>query len=295
MKEDLYQKFLDYTLFVRLRSINTVTAYRKALEQYHTYLSDELGAENPLLVDREDIRMFLGWLHDLGLTKKSIAQKLSAVKTFYKWLKKEGLISVNPSLDISSPKLDKRLPSWYSENEINKLFDTFDGSNYTDILDKALTELLYGSGLRISEALGLKVNDIHRDSVKVHGKGDKERIVPMTLAAIKAVKILLKSQVSEGITVNKDTFIFRTSSGKRIQTRSYYGRLRTRLGSVTQQARKSPHILRHSFATHLLDNGAGLESVGELLGHASLSSTQIYTHVSVERLKQTHKLAHPRA
>lgn len=292
---DRLERFLQAQKYLKQRSEHTVIAYRKALEQYFFYLKDELGAEEELAVDKEDVRYFLGWLHDQGMTKKSIAQKISAVRSYYKWLKKEGLIDVNPAVTVATPKTEKRLPSWYSESEISRLMESFGAERYTDFLDRALTELIYGSGLRISEALAAKVADIQRGRIKVRGKGDKDRIVPFTKHAIESIKKLLKKQIELGLGAGPKSLIFRTEAGKAVQARSYYGRLRTRLGSITEQAKKSPHVLRHSFATHLLDNGAGIESVGKMLGHSSLSTTQIYTHVSVERLREAHKKSHPRA
>jgi integrase/recombinase XerC len=271
-----------------------VIAYAKALDQFALFAKDELGANDLKLIDKEDIRLFLGHLYDLGLTKKTMAQKLSAVKTFYKWLYTNGQIERNPAANISTPKLEKTLPTWFSKSEIDKLFDSFDAEDYISLMDKTLTEFLYGSGLRISEGLGLKISDIDTATVKVTGKGNKTRIVPVTGSAIDTLKSFLKLRITVGHKLGPKSLVFVNESLSPLVARAYYGRLKTKLSGITQSPRKSPHVLRHSFATHLLDAGAGIESVSEMLGHASLTSTQIYTHVSIDRLKDAHKLAHPR-
>ena len=302
-------------------STHTIEAYQVALQQFVTYLEETYGTL-PAVADigQADVRPFLGWMYDKGLGRRSIRQKLTAVRSLFTWLVRTDEIDHNPVVGISSPKLEKRLPSFLQQSEALSLATTFDVSTECGARDNALCELLYGSGLRISEALQLNVGDIDEQArtVRVLGKRNKQRIVPVTSDAIAAIatyislrKLVLKKPAHNADrttpNVGSDDYglqrgdaptgipLFVGSRGGRLNSSVAWRIVNKALGPLTEASRKSPHVLRHSFATHLLDNGADLNAVSEMLGHASLSTTQVYTHVSVERLKDAYKKAHPRS
>lgn len=278
-------------------STHTIVAYDAALTQFQRYLEESWGTlPNVEDVTEADIRPFLGWLHDRGLEKRSLRMKLAAVRSFYRFLLRSGVIDRNPAALIRSPKIDKKLPSFLQEHEATSLWDSFDTKSVQGLRDRALCELLYGSGLRISEALQLNLGDIdatHR-TVRVLGKRLKERIVPVTRETLDSIDayVLRRAELKPD---PSEHALYLGDRGKRLTSVSAWRIVRRALGPITEADRKSPHILRHSFATHLLDNGADLSAVSDMLGHSSLSTTQVYTHVSVERLKDAYKQAHPRS
>lgn len=289
-------KFLDYLRVIKGYSPHTISGYETALMQLRSFFQEEFS-EDPVLslIDSEDIRLFPGWLHDRGLKKSSIKQKISAAKSLFKYLHKQEIITQNPASALIMPKQDKKLPTFFSEPEIAKAFDALDAKDPRQARDKALAEMLYGSGLRLSECLSLRTRDIDTASmtVKVLGKGKKQRIVPVGRKALASIKDFLK--IRHKLAKNSTTdAIFIGSSGKVINASTAW-RIIHRIMQSTESPRKSPHVLRHSFATHLLDGGADLRSVSEMMGHSSLSSTQIYTHVSIERLKDAYNKAHPKS
>lgn len=293
-------------------SVHTVDAYLVALQQFADYLEQTYDAVPEVEeIGQADVRPFLGWMYDRGLGRRSIRQKLTAVRSMFSWLVRTGVIDNNPASGLSSPKLESRLPSFLQQEEAIQLATVFDIATIDGARDQALCELLYGSGLRISEALQLNVGDIDEraHTVRVLGKRNKERIVPVTAASITAIHRYLKlrnnitaeQSAKSSHTVKADSAgragipLFIGKRGGRLTPGSAWRIVNKALGPITEAERKSPHILRHSFATHLLDNGADLKAVSEMLGHASLSTTQVYTHVSVERLKAAYKDAHPRS
>jgi len=290
------QSFLTYCRDEKNYSSKTVTTYSIALNQFMEYFSGEYSEEPELgLIDHEDIRPFLGWLHDKGLDKNSLRLKISAIKSFFKYCQKKKLIENNPASSISTPKLSKKLPSYLTPTEIGLLLAQFDGSTLSGARNIALIELLYSSGLRISEALNLSINDLNIKSalVKVLGKGNKERIIPVGKPAMDAIANYMKFRPIFNNEFRE--LLFLTDDGHKINPATAYRIIHNAMGKISEISHKSPHVLRHSFATHLLDNGADIQSVSEMLGHASLSTTQVYTHVSVERLKAAYKKSHPKA
>lgn len=291
------QQFLDYCNVEKNFSEHTISSYRLALNQFYDYLAefDELIPDLEK-IESDDIRPYLGWLHDKGLGRNSLKQKISAVKSFFKFCYRKGLLPNNPASAISTPKKEQKLPTFLLESEIDELLAKFDNNDPIGARNLAITELLYSSGLRISEALSLNVSDINfsRCSVKVKGKGNKERIVPIGEKALHALSeyLLKRSEIDKNHT---EKALFLTKTGKRLDPASAYKIINYAMEGVTESPQKSPHVLRHSFATHLMDRGADIKSVSEMLGHKSLSSTQVYTHVSIERLKKAYKDAHPKA
>lgn len=297
------EDFLRSLAAERSASPHTIDAYAVALQQFVAYFEETYGAvPEPSDIGEADVRPFLGWMYDKGLGRRSIRQKLTAVRSLFTWLVRTDVVDKNPVVGISSPKLEKKLPSFLQQHEAVSLKDVFDTSTLEGARNHALCELLYGSGLRISEALQLNVGDVDTKArtVRVLGKRNKQRIVPVTDTTIAALAEYQTLRQREGTaSVPKSGFepqpLFCGSRGGRLSASSAWRIVNRALGPITESARKSPHVLRHTFATHLLDNGADLNAVSEMLGHSSLSTTQVYTHVSVERLKEAYKKAHPRS
>lgn len=289
--------FLEYCEIERNYSGKTVQSYSHALAQFYDYFKSEYG-DVPLLeeITPNDVRPFLGYLHDIGQSKSSLRLKMSAVKSFFKFCIKKELLDNNPASLISIPKRDKKLPSFLLEKEVGKMMSSFNTDDPVDLRNLALAELLYSSGLRISECLNLNVGDIdpRKKSVSVTGKGNKQRIVPVGSKALEAI-LNYSAKRNELLNGSLEKALFLTKNGKRLSPSSAYRVIHRAMSGITESLQKSPHVLRHSFATHLLDGGADIQSVSEMLGHSSLSSTQVYTHVSVERLKNAYKKAHPKA
>ena len=291
------KSFLEYCELERGYSRHTIICYTHALVVFYDYLKT-FGEDIPELEDIEtgDVRPFLGWLHDRGLKKVSIKLNISAVKSFFKFCKKRSLIIANPSALVTSPKAEKKLPKTLSKDEIESILDNLPKESPIEARNSALLELFYSSGLRKDEVLQLNNGDINFQQcvVKVLGKGSKERVVPVGARALTALKhyISLRGKLcSNGL----EKALFVSKMGNRMNVTDAYRVANRAMQGYTEVEQKSPHTLRHSFATHLLDNGADIQSVSEMLGHASLSTTQIYTHVSIERLKDAYKKAHPKA
>ena len=286
-------------------SSHTLRAYRKDLLQHLEFLR-ELGCDGPKQVTPLNLRKFLVQLRGKDYKATTLSRKLASLRSFYKFLFREGIIGTNPATVLRSPKRHKTLPKFLSLAEVESILSAIDEDSPNGHRDRAILETLYSTGIRVSELVGLDVADIDMFSelVKVRGKGKKERIVPIGGHALEAVKVYLATSSrgqgigdrEQGAGAQKDNkALFLNKTGGRLTTRSVARVLEKymRLSGIRQ--RPSPHTLRHSFATHLLDRGADLRAVQEMLGHASLSSTQIYTHVTTERLRQVYRLAHPRA
>lgn len=297
--------FLTHLAKERDVSPNTMRAYRKDLANLEQFLGQQLGAGWTWdQVDRLVLRGFLGYLTRNGLAKRSTARSLSAVRTLFKFLHREDVIETNPARAVSSPKLEKHLPAWLERRQVDVLFDMAElrakEGEFAGVRNLAILELFYSTGMRLSELRGINRGDLDlvAQQVKVRGKGRKERIIPVGNKASLALRNY-ESKRDElvrrlGAKADKSAW-FLGPRGKRLSVRGIQGIVTRFLDSVDENAGLSTHSLRHSFATHLLDAGADLRAVQELLGHASISTTQIYTHTSVERLKEVHRKAHPRA
>ena len=270
-------------------SPHTERSYRSDLEQ----LADFLGDRDLAGIGHQDLRQFLGHLITGKVKKSSLARKLSAIRAFFKYLNREGIVPGNPARLIATPKQDKRLPAVLTVDDALRLMNAPVGNAVDDLRDRAVLETLYSTGIRASELVGINFEDINRNDhlIRIRGKGRKERIVPVGGKAIEAIDAYSarKNDKDNGASV------FTGPSGKRLTARTVQrilGNYRKKLG-LSQKA--SPHTLRHSFATHLLESGADLRAIQELLGHASLSTTQRYTHVNLDSLMETYDKAHPRA
>ncbi|MDD8017036.1 MAG: tyrosine recombinase [Bacteroidota bacterium] len=298
--QELIQSYLSYIEHERNYSQHTVTSYSNDLSQYYSFIKTQFPEliDNHHLVDNSIIRAFLGMQLENGVQKKSVVRKLSTLRSFYKFLSRKKLISYNPTLSVVTPKVEKKLPQFVDKESMNKVLLLPDGSSFEGARDSAILELFYGSGIREAELIGLKVMniDFHHQTLKVTGKGNKQRIIPFTSKAKESLQRYLplrKEIISQQHSSEQSLFL--TGKGKCLYPQKVYGIVNHYLKEVAEVQQKSPHVLRHSFATHLLDNGADILAVKELLGHESLSTTQVYTHVTVERLKKIYHKAHPKA
>ncbi len=300
------QAFLRQLEDERQLSPNTVVAYRKDLRDLGEFLDDYLGgsAWSWTDVDRLTLRGFLGWCHRKGLSRRTSARKLSAVRSFFRFLHAEGRSPRNPTRSVRAPKLEKRLPGHLSRAEVESVFRLAqaraDENTFLGTRNLAILELLYGSGIRLAElcALDLAGVDLASMQAKVLGKGRKERIVPLTRSAVTAIR-RYRSRRQEVLarsgSVRDESALLLSRLGRRISRRTVQELVRRMIGNTAESEGLSVHSMRHSFATHLLDAGADLLAVKELLGHASLSTTQIYTHTTKERLKKVYDRSHPRS
>jgi len=272
-------------------SDHTLRSYTTDLEQFFDFCSDRLAGKPLAALTHADIRDFLGALLRYGYEKRSAARKLSTVKSFLRFLVRRGTLQANPATAVKGPRLEQRLPGFLTQFQVREAIETR-GNAEVEVRERAILETLYGSGLRAAELVGLNVTDVDfvADTIRVWGKGGKERIVPLGRAEKRALDEWLARRTHRDAEP-----VFTNNHGRRLTTRSIQNIVRKALSRVADASATNPHSLRHAFATHLLERGADLRAVQELLGHASLSTTQIYSHVTVERLKQVYNRAHPRS
>ena len=285
------QKFLDYLRVERDASPHTLRNYTKDL----TLLKQTLGEKPWDQVDLLSLRQFVAGQRESGLSKVTIARRVAAIRSFFRFLQRDGYVSSNPAMGLIRPKQDRPLPVFLSVEDVTKLVEAPQGDDVTSCRDRAILETLYSGGLRVSELVGLKVRDVDLigGSLRTIGKGKKERLVPLGSYSLQAIRKYLKSLPREKS--QPESPLFQNWRYGRLTDRSVRRILNRYLVQVGTAMKISPHALRHSFATHLLDRGADLRSVQELLGHSSLTTTQVYTHVTTERLKRVYESAHPRA
>ena len=294
------RSFLDYLEIEKNYSENTLRSYENDLKKFEEFLkketSERVGLEKGE-IDRFLIRRYLACLRDLSLKKKTISRKLSTLRSFFRFLIREGKISDNPALLISAPRREQRLPGYLNISEINELISLPNEKELLGLRDKAILEVLYGSGLRVGELVGLDLNDadILLESLVVLGKGRKERIVPVGSFAQRALREYLERRSRLIKAGRYEDALFLNHRGRRLTPRGVEFIINKYIYRLSVVKKVSPHTLRHTFATHLLDGGADLRAVQELLGHKLLATTQIYTHVTTERLKAVYDKAHPRA
>jgi integrase/recombinase XerC len=304
--EDHVAEFLRHLEKERDVSPHTVSAYGRDLAGFQTFVAQHLGTETVAWekVDRLAMRAWLAQLARRGLSKRSSARALSAVRSFYRFLHRADLVETNPARAVGAPKLEKYLPGHLDATQMHTMLQAAEtraqSGRFTDVRDRAILELFYTAGLRRAELVGINRSDLDLlgGLVKVRGKGRKERIVPVGGPAQRALREYERAREALMALVGPGgdrTALFLSSRGKRLSPKALHNAVVARLSEVDEGAGLSAHALRHTFATHLLDQGADLRAVQELLGHASISTTQIYTHTSVERLKQVHRASHPRA
>lgn len=277
-------------------SQNTITAYLRDLEQYRTYLEKSYEITKIQKIERKHIETFLKSLHKKDLSSKSLSRKLTAIKGFHQFLLIENELDTNVAYDIESPKVEKTLPQVLSVQEVIKIIEAVKGTDPLAIRNQALLELIYGSGLRVSELLDLKIADIHllEGYVRVLGKGNKEREVPLGDMSVQALRLYLTKSRNQ-LTINSIDYLFLNQDGKRLSRQGFFKILRKIAKAAGIDRDVSPHTLRHSFATHLLEAGVDLRTLQELLGHEDIQTTQIYTHISQKHLKDVYLNTHPRA
>lgn len=281
----------------------TIISYRSDLIQFFNYLKlyRILKDDKIEYVDRSVMRKYIVYLKKSDYSARSISRKISTVRSFFKFCLREGIIKVNPTINLITPKINKKLPYFLYLQEVNKLIEAPLKNTIFGIRDRAILELLYGTGIRVGELVNLNICniDLYEKTIIVFGKGSKERILPLGNPSIRAIQEYLTSRnlFEKKIFVNKNDLeaLFLNRLGGRLTTRSIRRIIIKYMKMAGLNKKISPHVLRHSFATHLLEGGADLRSVQELLGHKSLSTTQIYTHITKERLKTIYKKSHPRA
>jgi len=289
--------FLKYLQFEKRFSVNTIKSYENDLNQFTDFVVTNFKHSDIHLVDEKNVRAWVVSLMGKDFSALSINRKISTLKTFFKFLLREGEVKSNPMDKIVSPKTSKKLPSFVEEKQINKLLDDYSfGEDFAGVRNKTIVEMFYNTGMRLSELIGLENNsiDFYNGSIKVLGKRNKERILPLPTTFLKSVKEFIKTRDAE-FPVLEHEFLFVTDKGNKLYEKFVYNIVNKYLNLVTTVEKKSPHILRHTFATHLLNRGADLNAIKELLGHSSLAATQIYTHNTFEKLKTIYKQAHPRA
>ena len=294
--ESLIQEFIDYLGHEKGLATNTLESYSRDLKQYYGFLSGDSTAslEN---ASQSTIVAYLMHLRKQGKATATIARRLAALKAFYQFLVKENYVATDPTGDLSSPKLERKLPKVLTVSEVERLLNQPDLSTPAGKRDKAMMELLYATGIRVSELVNLNLLDVDLKEgfVRCTGKGSKERVVPMGEIAISALKTYLESARPKLVTDPKEKALFVNHHGKRLTRQGFWKVVKKYAAQAQIRKEITPHTLRHSFATHLLENGADIRAVQEMLGHADISTTQIYTHVTKDRLKDVYAKSHPRA
>jgi integrase/recombinase XerD len=288
--------FLNYLSVERGLSRNTIMSYACDLGSFLDYLKDQRHINSLDKTDRNEITNFMLKLKEQGLNTNSIARKLAAIKSFYRFLVREKIIRQDPTSLLESPKLWRRVPSTLSVQEIEALIAQPDTRKCQGIRDRAILEVLYATGMRVSELIQLKLDDVNLDVgfVRCLGKGNKERIVPLGKKAIICLQRYIKNKRPHFLKKRSSNALFLTRLHKRISRQSIWKMIKRYARGARIKKEIKPHILRHSFATHLLERGADLRSVQEMLGHSDISTTQVYTHINKDRLKMIHKKFHPR-
>jgi integrase/recombinase XerC len=292
-----YGSFIKYLEFEKRYSAHTVIAYQNDLLQFSTFLYNTYELDDLLQVRHMHVRSWLVSLVEEGINSRSINRKLSSLKSFFRFHLKKKSLDQNPMSKVIAPKMGKRLPVFVNKEQMETLWKHHDfGNEFEGVRNRLILELFYGTGIRVSELVSLSEGnvDLSSGTIKVLGKGNKERIIPIS----KELRRLIKEYtVSRNKLFNEAVFpsLIVSGSGNKMYSRQVYTIVNSILGEITTVEKKSPHVLRHSFATHLLNNGAEINAIKELLGHASLAATQVYTHNTIDKLKEVYKKAHPKA
>ena len=286
------ERFINYLSSEKRSSIHTITSYSNDMHQFTLFLSDEYQIRSEISeVNFQIVRAWIASLLEQGISPRSVNRKISTLKTYFKFLIREGVIDESPMLKVVAPKSKKRLPLFIEEDQIESLLNEIkfeDG--FIGERNKLIIELFYVTGIRLSELIEIKITDINFDDnlIKVLGKRNKQRLIPFSTRIHKELQSFIAKY-------NIMKYLFTNSHGKKVYTKLVYRVVNKYIGEISSINKKSPHILRHTFATHMLNNGADINAIKELLGHANLSATQVYTHNTIEKLKSIYKQAHPRA
>lgn len=293
----LIGKFLDYLRIEKNYSKHTITAYNKDLNEFKDFLLNDFKSSNIKNVEYKLIRSWIVSLVNNNISNRSINRKISSLKSFYKFLVKTQTIKVSPLISHSPLKQSKKIQVPFSKEEIEELLDgDLFNNDYRGILQKTIIQFFYFTGVRRFELISIKNSNIDFDSssLKIMGKRNKERIIPMLPSLIEVTREYMNSKIKNSIKSNND-FLFQNSKGDQLSEKFVYRTVNQYFKLVSPKVKKAPHVLRHSFATHLINEGADINSVKELLGHSSLSATQVYSHTSMERIKEVFNNSHPRA
>jgi integrase/recombinase XerC len=291
------ESFLQYLLIEKGYSLHTVRSYRTDLDQFFAFAEKDGSTVSPVDISSADVRAWIVSMMDNSMTASSVHRKISCLRIFFRYLRKEGIIHHDPMDKVVLPKRKKKLPVFVGEDALDNLLDKYEfGGDFPGIRNRTIIEMLYLTGMRRAELIGLKNNDVDLSAatIKVTGKRNKQRIIPMLQS--------FTGRIQEYTKVRDDLFpsdpegwFFLTNKGNKLYDKYVYNTVKCYLTMVTTIEKRSPHVLRHTFATHMLNHGADLNSIKELLGHANLSATQIYTHNTFEKLKKVYKQSHPRA
>ena len=293
MRKDFFyiDTFLQYLQFEKRYSSHTISAYRIDINQFIDFLFLEKDNTDIIYATHHNIRSWISYLLDSGMSNRSVNRKITAIKSYYKYLINEGFVSENPTRKIISPKASRKIPIFVEESNIASLFDEIEyQEGFIGMRDKIILDMFYMTGIRLSELLNIQVNDVNfeNSSLKIFGKRNKERIIP--------ISNLLLDQISHFIKrYSIIKYIFVSRKYRQLSPKQIYNIVNKYLDHVSSIEKKSPHVLRHTFATHMLNNGADINAIKEILGHSSLNATQVYTHTSIERLKNVYRKTHPRA
>jgi integrase/recombinase XerC len=292
---DYQESFISYLTFEKRNSSHTVVAYKKDLNQFVLYCTEMIGVFDVKRIDAKMVRSWIVSLMEQEYTPRSVNRKVSTVKAYFRYLMKNEIVESNPVINVSLPKIRKKLPNFVEENNLHQLLDNgYFSNDFKGIRDKLIITLLYGTGIRLAELLSLKERDFDTKAslIKVTGKRKKERVIPYpkTINPLVLEYIAVRNHETG---LSPDNFLV-TEKGKPVYVKLIYRVVKNYLEMVTSLEKKSPHVLRHSYATHLLNRGADLNAVKELLGHSNLAATQIYTHTTFEKLHTIYKQAHPR-
>lgn len=291
------QSYLDHLKYQKRYSWHTILSYETDLIAFFDFIQFQFGENELQKIKPTYIKTWLASLKEKAISSKTINRKISSLKTFFKYQLKKQVITISPMGTIISPKVSSRLPKYVEKADIDTLFRSVEFSyDWKGKTDKLVLELLYNTGMRQAELIGLKENNIDKgnSSIKVLGKGSKERVIPVSNLLMKSLQQYLADKKTTFENADTTSFLV-NEKGKKLYPKYVYLLVKKYLGYVTTIDKKSPHVLRHTFATHLMNNGADLNAVKELLGHSSLSATQIYTHNTIEKLKEIHKKSHPKA
>jgi len=292
---ELVNRFIDYLRTEKGLSPNTLESYGRDLEQFHQYLRESGG--NLLTTSRATVVAYLVWLQKQGRATATVARRLAALRAFYQFMVRENYVPEDPTADLESPKLERKLPRVLTVKEVERLLQQPDGDSPAGMRDRAMLELLYATGIRVSELINLRVDDVNlaMGYVRCVGKGGKERIIPLGSMAVRAVREYYTRSRPHLLAEPNQKALFLNHQGKTLTRQGFWKIVKKHARDAHIDKEIAPHTLRHSFATHLLENGADLRSVQEMLGHADISTTQIYTQVTKGRLKEVYARAHPRA
>lgn len=297
LSHQVIQPFVGYLKFEKRYSHHTITAYQADLYEFIDFVKIQYGDTDLASINHGAVRSWLAQLKEQGLTAKSLNRKISTLKSFFKYLLKNGIIEISPMAKVISPKTGKRLPVFVKEEETQLLLDSLNSSteSWRSLNARLIITIFYATGMRLSELINLKEKqvDFARSQIKVLGKGNKERIIPVSDKLINIISEYQQLKRKEFETAADVLLV--SEKGKKLYPKYAYLIVNQYLGNSSTLDKKSPHVLRHSFATHLMNNGADLNAVKELLGHSSLAATQVYTHNTIEKLKDIHKKAHPKS